>query len=151
MHLENEVLNGMSGIKKAIAVIQTHLDKIPDESLENILVQAKSLFRNISPRTLNFIAINNTYKTDIKTWNEHKIHEGKEISNTPQHVAGLISAVEERLNKSILTAKKSDTKKKREMEKKIVMNFYKTNIHELKKIFDLQNLLIRAKNMVSEN
>ena len=39
-------------------------------------------------------------------------------------------------------------RRKREMEKKIVMNFYKTNRNELKKIFDLQNLLVRAKNMI---
>ena len=28
------------------------------------------------------------------------------------------------------------------------MNFYKSNKNELKKIFDLQNLLVRAKNMI---
>jgi hypothetical protein len=77
-----------------------------------------------------------------------KVREGKEITNTSQHVAGLISTVEEKLNKSIIEAKKADTKQKRQMEKNIVMNFYKSNKNELKKIFDLQNLLVRAKNMI---
>jgi hypothetical protein len=116
--------------------------------LNAILSQAGSLFRTISPRTLNIIATNDTYKIAIKAWNNSKVREGKEITNTTQHVAGLITTTEEKLNKSILEAKKADTRQKREMEKKIIMDFYKTNKNELKKIFDLQNLLVRAKNMI---
>jgi hypothetical protein len=118
------------------------------DELTSILSQAGSLFRNISPHTLNQIATNDTYKIAIKAWNNLKVREGKEITNTAQHVAGLIATTEEKLNKSILEAKKADTKQKRQMEKKIVMDFYKDNKNELKKIFDLQNLLVRAKNMI---
>jgi hypothetical protein len=118
------------------------------DELNSILSQAGSLFRTISPRTLNQIATNDTYKIAIKAWNNLKVREGKEITNTAQHVAGLIATTEEKLNKSILEAKKADTKQKRQMEKKIVMDFYKDNKNELKKIFDLQNLLVRAKNMI---
>ena len=116
--------------------------------LNSILSQAGSIFRTISPRTMNQIATNDTYKITIKAWNNLKVREGKEITNTTSHVAGLISSVEEKLNKSILEAKKADTKQKRQMEKKIIMEFYKSNKNELKKIFDLQNLLVRAKNMI---
>lgn len=118
------------------------------DTLTSILSQAGSLFRTISARTLNEIAVNDTYKITIKAWNNLKVREGKEITNTSQHVAGLIASVEEKLNKSILEAKKADTKQKREMEKKIIMEFYRSNKNELKKIFDLQNLLVRAKNMI---
>lgn len=118
------------------------------DTLNSTLSQAGSLFRTISARTLNIIATNDTYKIAIKAWNNSKVREGKEITNTSQHVAGLISSMEEKLNKSILEAKKADTRQKREMEKKVVMDFYKSNKNELKKIFDLQNLLVRAKNMI---
>jgi hypothetical protein len=118
------------------------------DELTSILSQAGSLFRTIPARVLNEIAVNDTYKITIKAWNNLKVREGKEITNTSQHVAGLISTVEEKLNKSIIEAKKADTKQKRQMEKNIVMNFYKSNKNELKKIFDLQNLLVRAKNMI---
>ena len=118
------------------------------EALNAILSQAGSLFRTISARTLNMIATNDSYKIQIKAWNNLKVREGKEITNTTAHVAGLLATVEEKLNKSILEAKKADTKQKRQLEKKIVMGFYKDNKNELKKIFDLQNLLIRAKNMI---
>jgi hypothetical protein len=118
------------------------------DTMNSIMSQAGSIFRTISPRTLNMIATNDTYKITIKAWNNLKVREGKEITNTAAHVAGLISSVEEKLNKSILEAKKADTRQKRQMEKKIIMDFYKSNKNELKKIFDLQNLLVRAKNMI---
>ena len=118
------------------------------EALTAILSQAGNLFRTISARTLNQIATNETYKIQIKTWNNLKVREGMEITNTSDHVAGLIRSMEDKLNKNILDAKKEDTKRKRQMEKNIVMTFYKQNKNELKKIFDLQNLLVRAKNMI---
>lgn len=118
------------------------------EALNAILAKAGSLFRTISARTLNEIATNDTYKIQIKTWNNSKVREGQEIKDTAAHVQGLILSIEAKLNKSISEAKKQDTRLKREKEKTIVMNWYKANKNELKKIFDLQNLLVEAKLMV---
>lgn len=118
------------------------------KDITDILAQAGGLFRTISPRTLNTISTNDTYKIQIKTWNNSMVREGKEITNTSAHVAGLISSIESKMNKNILDAKKADTRLKREQEKKMVIGFYKANRAELKKIFDLQNLLVRAKNLI---
>jgi hypothetical protein len=118
------------------------------EELNDILTKAGNLFRTISARTLNEIATNDTYKIQIKTWNNSKVREGQEIKDTAAHVQGLILSIEAKLNKSISEAKKEDTKRKRQQEKTIVMNWYKANKNELKKIFDLQNLLVDAKLMV---
>ena len=116
--------------------------------LNSLLSQAGTLFRTISARTLNEIATNDTYKIQIKAWNNSKVREGQEITNTTAHVQGLILEVEKKLNKNITDAKKADTKVKRQQEKNIVMRFYTSNKNELKKIFDLQNLLTKAKNMI---
>lgn len=118
------------------------------EALTAILSEAGTLFRTISPRVLGEIATNDNYKVTIKAWNNLKVREGKVISNTTQHVQGLIATVEEKMNKAIIEAKKADTKRKRELEKRIVVGFFKANKNELKKIFDLQNLLVRAKDMI---
>ena len=118
------------------------------KELTKILSEAGSLFRTISARTLNQIATNDTYKIQIKAWNNSKVRAGEEIKNTAQHVAGLIAHTEEKMNKNILDAKKADTKRKRQLEKNIVIGFYRQNKNELKKILDLQNLLVRAKNMI---
>ena len=118
------------------------------KTLTDILSKAGSLFNTISARTLNQIASNDTYKIQIKAWNNLKVRQGQKITNTSEHVAGLISEVERKLNKAILESKKEDTKRKRETEKRIVMAFYISNKNELKKIFDLQNMLVDAKLMI---
>lgn len=116
--------------------------------LTAILSQAGSLFRTISPRTLNMIATNDTYKIAIKAWNNSKVRAGEKITNTSAHVQGLIIDIENKLNKNILASKKADTHANRLKEKAIVLKFYHDNKIELKKIFDLQNLLVDAKLMV---
>ena len=97
---------------------------------------------------MNEIATNETYRVQIKTWNNTKVREGQEITNTSAHVQGLILWIEQKLNKNISEAKKEDTRLKRQKEKTLIMNFYKSNKNELKKIFDLQNLLVSAKLMI---
>ena len=110
--------------------------------------QAEALFKQISARTMNEIASNETYHVQIKTWNNTKVREGQEITNTSAHVQGLILWIEQKLNKNISEAKREDTRLKRQKEKTLIMNFYKSNKNELKKIFDLQNLLVSAKLMI---
>ena len=117
-------------------------------AINSILSQAGSLFRTISPRTLNEIATNETYKIQIKAWNNSKVRNNEKITNTVAHVKDLILSIEEKLNKNLGDAKKEDTRLKRAQEKTIVMNFYKANKDELKKIFDLQNLLVDAKHII---
>lgn len=117
-------------------------------AINSILSQAGSLFRTISPRTLNEISTNETYKIQIKAWNNSKVRNNEKITNTVSHVKDLILSIEEKLNKNLGDAKKEDTRLKRAQEKTIVMNFYKSNKDELKKIFDLQNLLVDAKHMI---
>jgi hypothetical protein len=112
-----------------------------------ILSQAGNLFRSISARTLNEIATNDTYKVQIKAWNNSKVREGQTISDTSAHVQGLILSIEEKLNKHVLEAKKEETRLNRLKEKTVVLNWYKSNRVELKKIFDLQNLINDAKLM----
>jgi hypothetical protein len=113
-----------------------------------ILSQIGTLFRSISPRTLNEIATNETYRVQIKAWSNSKVRAGQSISDTSRHTQGLLLSVENKLNQMIADSKKEDTRLKRIKEKTIIMNFYKQNAGELKKIFDLQNLITLAKNMI---
>lgn len=117
-------------------------------TFDNLLSQIGTAFRSISPSTLAQISGSETYKIQIMTWNNSKVREGIAIKDTAQHTRDLIAFVENKLNKNILDAKKSDTRANRIKEKNIVIGFYKRNAVELKKIFDLQNLIDKAKNMI---
>ena len=112
------------------------------------LSQAGRLFQSINPMTLNRIAASETIMTQIKTFNNSKIRAGEKIKNTTQHTNELIRSIETKLNANVLDAKKADTKAKREKEKNELMRFYRGNAQELKKVFDLMNLVVDAKLMV---
>lgn len=147
-NLEDEVVNGgVAGARKAISFLQSFSDNSSD--IQSIIKDMEKLLKSISPRTLNFIAKNDSYRKQILNWSKTRTQDGtKEITNTSQHVASLISDVDEKLNKSILIAKRIDVRRKREKEKKIVSDFYKSSKNDLKKIFDLQNHIIRAKRIM---
>lgn len=120
------------------------------KKLTSILSEAGVIFSRLHSLTLNRIATSEIIKTQIKTYNNSKVREGKKITNTTNHTVSLLKWVEDKLNKEILSAKRADTKKKRQEEKNELMRFYRSNTTELVSIFNLQNLIVEAKNMVIE-
>jgi hypothetical protein len=116
--------------------------------ITTILSNAGRVFQSIPALTLNRIAASDVFLTQIKTFNNTKVREGKKIADTRVHTQELINYVEAKLNKEILAAKKEDTKQKRIKEKNEVMRFYRSNAIQLKQIFDLMNLIVDAKLMI---
>jgi hypothetical protein len=116
--------------------------------ITSTLANAGRTFQSIPALTLNRIAASETFLTQIKTFNNTKVREGKKIADTRVHTQELINYVEAKLNKEILAAKKEDTKQKRIKEKNEVMRFYRSNAMYLKQIFDLMNLIVDAKLMI---
>jgi hypothetical protein len=118
------------------------------KQLTEILSEAGRLFTTIPALLMNRIAANDTYLSQIKTFNNTKVRAGQEIRDTKAHTLELIKYVEDKLNKEILAAKKLDTKEKRIKEKTEVMRFYRSNAADLKKLFDLMNLIVKSKLMI---
>jgi hypothetical protein len=116
--------------------------------ITSILSQAGRTFQTIPALTLNRISASDVFLTQIKTFNNTKVREGKKIADTRIHTQELLNWVEAKLNKEILAAKKEDTKQKRIKEKNEVMRFYRSNAVQLKMIFDLMNLIVDAKLMI---
>jgi hypothetical protein len=115
------------------------------KQLTSILSEAGKVFKTIDASVLNRISTNETFKNYIKTYNNTKIRQGQAITNTQSHTLGLIRWIEERLNASIKDAKREDTRKKRITEKTDVMRFFRSNVIQLKNIFDLMNLINQSK------
>ena len=120
------------------------------ESLElaGHISEAQRILSQINSLTLNRISTSETFLMQIKTFNNTKVREGQEIKNTTQHTRDLIKWVEDRHNKEILAAKLEKTKTRKIAEKNEVLRFYRSNTAQLKLIFDLQNKLVDAKNMI---
>ena len=118
------------------------------EKINSILSDVGSIFKTVNASILNKISTTETYLTHIKTFNNTKVRAGEQIKDTGKHVKELMKWVEDRMNKDIISAKMEKTKKKKQQEKTEVMRFYRTSSVELKKIFDIQNGIVDAKNMI---
>ena len=116
--------------------------------LTSHLSLAGTTFQSINALTLNRIASSEVVLTYIKTFNNTKVREGKEIRDTTAHTNDLIRWVEAKLNKDISDAKKEETKQKRIKEKTEIMRFFRGSARDLKNIFDLMNHLVASKNMI---
>ena len=118
------------------------------EKINSILSDVGSIFKTVNASILNKISTTETYLTHIKTFNNTKVRAGEQIKDTEKHVKELMKWVEDKMNKDIISAKMEKTKKKKQQEKTEVMRFYRTSSVELKKIFDIQNGIVDAKNMI---
>lgn len=118
------------------------------ERLTEVLKQAGLLFQRMNSRVLNQIAVNETYRTQIKAWNNQKIRSGQPFGDSKAHVAGLLKWVTDRLNADIVAAKQPQTKTKREQVKNVIVNFYTHNFNDLVNIFEMLRYLLIAKNMI---
>ena len=118
------------------------------KKINEILTNAGNLFRELSPGVLNKIAASDELKTLIKAYNNMKVRAGESITNTTAHANGLLQHITEKINKEILAVKKPETKRKREMEKNELLSFFQPNLRQFKLIFDIQNILVAAKNMI---
>ena len=118
------------------------------KQITRILSQAGVIFSRINSGPLNRIAASEVLQIQIKTFHNSKIRTGQKITDTIKYTEELIKWVEDKLNKEILSAKKKDTKEKRMLEKNELIRFYRSNKNELIAIFNLQNLLVDAKNMI---
>ena len=118
------------------------------KQITRVLSDVGSKFKSTSSLVLNRIASSEILQVQIKTFNNTKVRAGEAIKNTAQHTRELIKWIEDKHNKEILAAKKEETKKKRIAEKNEMMRFFRSYASELQKIFDIQNDIVIAKNMV---
>ena len=94
------------------------------------------------------ISGSDTVREYIKTFNNTKVREGQKITNTAAHTRELLKWVEEKLNKGIISAKMEKTKRDRTMIKNEIMRTLRGSAADLKNIFDMQNGMVDAKNMI---
>ena len=118
------------------------------KNITRLLSDVGSVFKNTSALVMNRIATNDKIRQYIKVFNNKKVREGQVIRDTMTHTRQLILDVEKQLNDRILEAKREDTKRNRIAEKTEVMRFFRNYAVELKKIFDIQNGITEAKNMI---
>ena len=118
------------------------------KTITAILSTVGTTFKQTNALSINRISSSDTVREYIKTFNNTKVREGQKITNTTAHVRELIKWVEERLNKDIVSAKMEKTKRDKTMIKNEVMRTLRGASNDLIKMFDMQNGMVDAKNMI---
>jgi len=118
------------------------------KQINSILSTVGSLFKMTNALSINRISTSDSIREYIKTFNNTKVREGQKITNTATHTKELLNWVEKKLNDKIVEAKMEKTKREKTMIKNEIMRTLRGSANDLKNIFDMQNGMVDAKNMI---
>ena len=125
-----------------------NFNKTETSAITKILSQAGKTFHTLNSEFLNMISQNDDVNIMIKTYNNTKVRTGQKITNTRMHTKGLIEYVYDKLKKEVDKVKRPQNKKIKQLNMDRLMKEFRSNSSQLVKIFDMQNLLVDAKEMV---
>ena len=122
------------------------MSKKDTEVVNEYLSQAGYLFNQISATTLKTLEGNQELARLIETFNNTYVRQGQVVSDTNKHVSRLINWIKQRYQKEIYARKteKGKAGQKAKLEK-ILAFFSAANKANLKKMFDLQKVIVLAK------
>ena len=115
--------------------------------INGVLSQAGKTFHTLDSLVLNIVN-DSGYNELIKTFNNTKVRAGEKITNTRQHTRGLIAYVYDKLKADVDRVKRPETKKLKQQTMDDKMKFFRSKSSQLVKIFDMQNLLVTAKDLI---
>ena len=125
-----------------------NFNKTETTAITKVLSQAGKTFHTLNSEFLNMISQNDDVNIMIKTYNNTKVRTGQKITNTRMHTKGLIEYVYDKLKKEVDKVKRPQNKKIKQLNMDRLMKEFRSNSSQLVKVFDMQNLLVDAKEMV---
>ena len=122
------------------------MSKKETEEVNEYLSEAGKLFNQIAGSTLRELESNGQLAQLIETYNNTFVRRGVIIGDTGRHVSGLINWIRARYKKEIDTKKTEKGKSAGQKKLDEILTFFSpTNKENLKRIFDLQKLIVFAK------
>ena len=125
-----------------------NFNKKETDAITKVLSQAGKTFHSLKSEFLSMISQDDEIKIMIKTYNNTKVRTGQKITNTRMHTKGLIEYVYDKLKKEVDKVKRPQNKRIKQQNMDRLMKEFRSNSSQLVKIFDMQNLLVDAKEMV---
>ena len=119
------------------------------DEVTTILSQAGTMFSQIDAAALNAIKNDPDLLVMVKTYNNSKVRAGEEISDTHAHVAGLFHYIWDKFEEKINSMKTEKGKQSTIIKRDRLLQFFKSHDKShIVKIYDLVNLLDKAKHMI---
>ena len=122
------------------------MSKKDTEEVNGYLSQAGKLFNQISSTTLKALESNQTLAQTIETFNNTFVRQGQVVQDTNRHVGNLINYIQQKYKKEIDKRKTAPGKAAQQAKLDAVLKFFSArNKQSLKKMFDLQKMIVLAK------
>mgnify|MGYP001156846732 FL=1 len=125
-----------------------NFNKKETEAVTKILSEAGKTFHKLDSNLLQMVAEDEEIKTIIKTYNNTKVRAGEKITNTRMHTKGLIEYIYDKKKKEVDKVKRPQNKAVKQQNMDRLMKYFRSNAGQMVKIFDMQNLLVSAKDMI---
>ena len=132
--------------KDTSGTINFNKDETTD--ITNVLSNAGKTFRKIDSNFLGQLTQDEKLKELVKTYNNTKVRAGEKITNTKKHTAGLIAYVYDKSKGEVEKVKRPQTKEVKQQNMDRLMKLFRSQASKLVTIFDMQNLLVDAKDMI---
>jgi len=122
------------------------MSKKDTEEVNGYLSQAGKLFNQISSTTLKALESNQTLAQTVETFNNSFVRKGQIVQDTNRHVTSLINFIQQRYKKEIDKRKTAPGKAAQQAKLDEILKFFSSkNKQSLKKMFDLQKMIVLAK------
>ena len=125
-----------------------NFNKEETKKITSILSDAGKTFRKLDSNVLSMISEDEELKILVKTYNNTKVRAGEKITNTRMHTKGLIEYIYDKKKKDVDKIKRPQNKAVKQESMDRIMKYFRSNASQLVRIFDMQNLLVSAKNMI---
>ena len=125
-----------------------NFNKEETKKITSILSDAGKTFRKLDSNVLSMISEDEELKILVKTYNNTKVRAGERITNTRMHTKGLIEYIYDKKKKDVDKIKRPQNKAVKQESMDRIMKYFRSNAGQLVRIFDMQNLLVSAKNMI---
>jgi len=125
-----------------------NFNKSETDKITAVLSLAGKTFRNMKSNFMKQLMSRDDIVMLIKTFNNTKVREGQAISNTSRHTSDMIKWMDVKFQKNIDSVKTPKAKQAKQKTKDEVIRFLSSHKKDLQTIFDMQNHLVVAKNMI---
>ena len=122
------------------------MSKKDTEEVNGYLSQAGTLFNQISSSTLKTLESNQALAQIIETFNNSFVRQGQVVQDTNRHVTNLIGYIKQKYKKEIDKRSTAPGKAAQQAKLNTILTFFSPkNKQSLKKMFDLQKMIVLAK------
>ena len=122
------------------------MSKKDTEEVNGYLSQAGTLFNQISSTTLKALESNQALAQIIETFNNSFVRQGQVVQDTNRHVTNLIGYIKQKYKKEIDKRSTAPGKAAQQAKLDAILTFFSPkNKQSLKKMFDLQKMIVLAK------